>query len=114
MNIHQSIAVLSVVLVVGCSDENTPVIEMPLSPEGHLLAIKASCMGCHERGKSIHGPSIEEIAAKHQNSDLEKLAETVKRGKKSRELTWGDAPKPGSKYTAQDIKAVLEWMLKQG
>ncbi len=75
--------------------------------------IAAPCMACHQLSASMLGPSIEDISAKYNNTDINRLITTVKKGKEIDELTWGSIPMPPSFLSEEDIKKVIEWMLTQ-
>lgn len=101
------------IFLFGCGDNEGNVINIPPSTSDDIMAIKASCMGCHKKLGNTHGPSIEEISTKYKNSDINGLVSTVKGGRNKGELIWGDTPKPSSPYSKKEIKIIIEWMLKQ-
>lgn len=111
MKYSKTIFYLGVIFLFGCGENEGYIINIPPPSSGDIMAIKASCMGCHSKVENFHGPSIEKISLKYRNSDINVLVSTVKRGRKKSELIWGDTPKPSSTYSKEEIKIVIEWML---
>lgn len=75
------------------------------------LAMKSGCAGCHNMDMKTVGPSIKDIAAKHEASNIDELVAIVKKGKSASELTWGTIPMPASPAPEADVRKVIEWML---
>ncbi|MBL7004579.1 MAG: c-type cytochrome [Gammaproteobacteria bacterium] len=101
-------------LFLGCSDnsgDKNTVINIPSSTPAYL--VRSSCMSCHETKGNTFGPSIEGIAVKHKNTNINELIAVVKFGRKKSELKWGTAPKPSSEFSEADIKKAIEWMMNK-
>jgi len=82
-------------------------------PTEQMLANRSMCMNCHQLTVNALGPSIKDISMKHKNTDINKLVATAKAGRGPGELTWGYTSKPPSHLPKEEIKQVIEWMLRQ-
>lgn len=76
---------------------------------------KAGCLACHAKDKKMVGPAYKDVAAKYkgQADAPAKLAESVRKGSKG---VWGPVPMPPTppdKISDADLKAAIEWVLKQ-
>ncbi len=75
---------------------------------------KAGCVACHTKDKKLVGPSFKEIAAKHKGQPAAAtLAEKVRKGGAG---VYGPIPMPpngADKIGDAELKAVVEWILKQ-
>lgn len=118
MKKHITLFVL--VLIQSCSsgDDSTNSSQLNLDvsnipPTEQMLVSRSTCMGCHQLTVTTLGPSIEDISMKHKNTDINRLVATVKSGRQPGELTWGNAPMPPSFLPEEEIKKVIEWMLRQ-
>jgi cytochrome c len=78
---------------------------------------KAGCLACHTKDKKLVGPAYKEVAAKYkgQADAVSKLSEKVRKGGTG---VWGPPPIPmpptgPDKISDADLKAAIEWVLKQ-
>lgn len=75
---------------------------------------KAGCTACHQKDKKVVGPSYKQIAAKHKGSnDVDAL---VKKARNGGSGVYGPVPMPPnpvSKISDADLKAAVEYILKQ-
>jgi cytochrome c len=76
---------------------------------------KAGCLACHAKDKKLVGPAYKDVAAKYkgQADAVAKLSEKVRKGGQG---VWGPVPMPPSgadKISDADLKAAIEWVLKQ-
>lgn len=76
---------------------------------------KAGCLACHAKDKKLVGPAYKDVAAKYkaQAGAAAKLAEKVRKGGQG---AWGPVPMPptpADKLADADLKAAIEWVLKQ-
>jgi cytochrome c len=76
---------------------------------------KAGCLACHAKDKKLVGPAYKEVAAKYkgQADMVAKLSEKVRKGGQG---VWGPVPMPptaADKISDADLKAAIEWVLKQ-
>ncbi len=82
-------------------------------PEADMT--KAGCFACHAKDKKLVGPSMKDIAAKYkgQASAVAMLTEKSRKGGKG---NFGQIPMPANppeKISDADLKAAVEWILKQ-
>ncbi len=78
--------------------------------DGAALAKKNNCLSCHNvEGKKV-GPSFKDIAAKYKGkTDAAALAATIQKGSTGK---WGGMPMPPqAQVSAEDAKALAEWIL---
>ena len=76
---------------------------------------KAGCLACHTKDKKLVGPAYKDVAAKYkgQADAVAKLSAKVRKGGQG---VWGPVPMPPSgadKISDADLKAAVEWVLKQ-
>lgn len=76
---------------------------------------KAGCLACHAKDKKLIGPSYKDVAAKYkgQGDAVARLSEKVRKGSQG---VWGPVPMPpttADKFADADLKAAIEWVLKQ-
>jgi cytochrome c len=78
---------------------------------------KAGCLACHTKDKKLVGPAYKDVAAKYkgQADAVAKLSEKVRKGSVG---VWGPPPIPmpatgPDKISDADLKAAIEWVLKQ-
>lgn len=76
---------------------------------------KAGCLACHTKDKKLVGPAYKDVAAKYkgQAEVVAKLSEKVRKGGQG---VWGPVPMPptgADKLSDVDLKAAIEWVLKQ-
>ena len=86
-----------------------------LAADPAAAAQKAGCMACHAMDKKLVGPAFKDVAAKYkgQADAVAKLTEKSRKGGKG---VWGPVPMPPnpvSKISDADLKAAVEWILKQ-
>jgi cytochrome c len=85
------------------------------SPAGanEALAKKYNCMACHQVAVKAVGPAYKDVAKKYkgQADAPAKLEMKVAKGGAG---VWGPMPMPpNDKVPAGDIKALVDWILKQ-
>ena len=78
------------------------------------IATKATCFACHAKDKKVVGPAFRDVAAKYKGDAgaVAKLSEKVRKGGSG---VWGPipmAPNGPDKISDDDLKNVLEWILK--
>jgi cytochrome c len=76
---------------------------------------QAGCLACHTKDKKLVGPAYKDVAAKYkgQAEAAAKLGEKVRKGGQG---VWGPVPMPptgADKLGDADLKAAIEWVLKQ-
>ena len=78
---------------------------------------KAGCLACHAKDKKVVGPAYKDVAAKYkgQADAVAKLSDKVRKGGTG---VWGPPPIPmpptgPDKISDADLKAAIEWVLKQ-
>lgn len=86
----------------------------PVAQANLQLAQKGTCMGCHTVEKAMVGPAYKDVAAKYkgQKDAAAKLAEKVRKGGQG---VWGTipmAPVGADKLSDDELKTVIEWILK--
>jgi cytochrome c len=89
-------------------------IAAPAAKADEAMAKKYNCLACHAVDKKVVGPAYKDVAKKYKGqADAEaKLIEKVKKGGSG---VWGPIPMPpNSAVPDADIKALVEWILKQG
>ena len=74
------------------------------------LARKSNCLACHQVDKKSIGPSLQAVAQKYKtDTNAEsKLAEKVKNGGGG---VWGAIPMPPNSIPAEDVHALVKWIL---
>ncbi len=78
------------------------------------LAQKGGCTGCHKVDAKMVGPAYKDVAAKYkgQKDAAAKLTDHVRKGSTG---VWGTIPMPPSpeaKISNDDLKKVIDWVLK--
>ena len=76
--------------------------------------VKAGCTACHNKDKKIVGPSYKQIAEKHKGKN--DVAALVEKARKGGSGVYGPVPMPPnpvSKISDADLKAAVEFILKQ-
>jgi cytochrome c len=76
---------------------------------------KAGCLACHTKDKKLVGPAYKDVAAKYkgQADAVAKLSDKVRKGGGG---VYGPVPMPPNpvdKISDADLKAAVEWILKQ-
>lgn len=79
------------------------------------LAIKGTCIACHQARQKVVGPSWHDVAAKYKGqADAPRLlAERVRKG--GGKNVWGPLlmpPVPRDKLNDAELAAVIAWVLK--
>jgi cytochrome c len=87
----------------------------PVLADEQQSMLKAGCVGCHKVDGKMVGPSYKDVAAKYkgQKDAVSKLSEKVRAGGSG---NWGSMammPNGPDKISDADLKAVIEWILKQ-
>lgn len=87
---------------------------MPAAHASEAIATKAGCMACHAKDKKLVGPAFKDVGAKYKADAgaVAKLSEKVRKGGAG---VWGPipmSPNPADKISDDDLKTVLEWILK--
>ena len=87
----------------------------PAARADEALAKKYNCLACHQLDTKLVGPSYKDVAKKYkgQPDAVAKLAAQVKNGSSG---VWGGPipMPPNATVPDADIKALVEWILKQG
>ncbi|HMA90967.1 MAG TPA: c-type cytochrome [Burkholderiales bacterium] len=89
-------------------------IAAPAAKADEAMAKKYNCLACHTVDKKVVGPAYKDVAKKYKGqADAEaKLIEKVKKGGSG---VWGPIPMPPNTAVPDaDVKALVEWILKQG
>ena len=89
-------------------------IAAPGARADEAMAKKYNCLACHAVDKKVVGPSYKDVAKKYkgQADAVAHLSEKVKKGGSG---VWGPIPMPPNAAVPDaDIKALVEWILKQG
>jgi len=89
-------------------------IAVPAAKADEAMAKKYNCLACHTVDKKVVGPAYKDVAKKYKGqADAEaKLIEKVKKGSSG---VWGPIPMPPNTAVPDaDVKALVEWILKQG
>jgi cytochrome c len=87
----------------------------PAQADPQANMVKAGCTACHTVDKKLVGPSYKDIAAKYkgQAGAVDSLTAKARAGGKG---VWGPIPMPPNpvaKIGDAELKAVVEWVLKQ-
>ena len=87
---------------------------IPGAQASEALATKAGCMACHAKDKKVLGPSFRDVAAKYKDQkDIEaKLIDKVRKGGSGSFGAMPMSPNGPDKISDDDLKAVVEWILK--
>lgn len=86
----------------------------PVAHASEAIAGKAGCLACHTKDKKLVGPAFKDVGAKYKGDAgaMAKLTEKVRKGGAG---VWGPipmSPNPADKISDDDLKTVLEWILK--
>ncbi|MDP1648957.1 MAG: c-type cytochrome [Rubrivivax sp.] len=89
------------------------VVPAQADPEANM--VKAGCTACHTKDKKLVGPSYKDIAAKYkgQATAVATLTEKARAGGKGSFGPIPMPPNPVAKISDADLKAAVEWILKQ-
>jgi cytochrome c len=87
---------------------------VPCAQASEAQATKGGCMACHAKDKKVLGPSFRDIAAKYKDQkDIEaKLIDKVRKGGSGSFGPMPMSPNGPDKISDDDLKAVVEWILK--
>lgn len=87
---------------------------IPGAQASEAQATKAGCMACHAKDKKVLGPSFRDVAAKYKDQkDIEaKLIDKVRKGGSGSFGPMPMSPNGPDKISDDDLKAVVEWILK--
>jgi cytochrome c len=81
--------------------------------DGHAIAQKNNCLGCHAVSQKLVGPSFKEVAAKYKG-DANAEATLMAKVKSGGTGVWGSIPMPAqSQLSDADLKTVVDWVLAQ-
>jgi len=79
--------------------------------EGHKIALKYRCLGCHGFTRKIVGPSLKNIADK---VTMQEMQNSIKNGSKGRWESSHGAIMPAFKIIEErELVALSQWLLKQ-
>lgn len=95
----------------------TAALAIPTLPAHASEAIikKARCVACHAVDKKLVGPAYRDVAAKYRGHP-EALAQLSAKVRNGGSGAWGEIPMPPhpvDKLNDADLKAALEWILRQ-
>ncbi|MGA8004834.1 MAG: c-type cytochrome [Burkholderiales bacterium] len=78
------------------------------------MAKKYNCLACHQIDKKLVGPAYKDVAKKYKgNAGAEAML--IQKVKKGGAGVWGPIPMPPNAAVPDaDVKALVEWILKQG
>lgn len=78
------------------------------------MAKKYNCLACHQVDKKVVGPAYKDVAKKYKgNAGAEAML--IQKVKKGGAGVWGPIPMPPNTAVPDaDVKALVEWILKQG
>ena len=89
-------------------------IAAPAARADEAMAKKYNCLACHAVDKKVVGPAYRDIAKKYKG-DAGAEAKLIEKVKKGGSGVWGPIPMPPNTAVPDaDIKALVEWVLKQG
>lgn len=83
------------------------------NPEANMA--KAGCTACHTKDKKLVGPSFKEIAAKYKGQAAAP-ATLTKKARDGGKGSFGPIPMPPNpvvRISDADLKAAVEWILRQ-
>jgi cytochrome c len=86
----------------------------PAASADEALAKKHNCTACHAVDKKMVGPAYKDVAKKYkgQADASAKLAEKVKKGGTG---VWGQIPMPpNAAVPDDDVKKLVDWVMKMG
>lgn len=86
----------------------------PAAQADEAMAKKYNCLACHQMDTKLVGPAYKEVAKKY-NGQADAVAKLVAKVKGGSSGVWGPIPMPpNATMPDADIKALVEWILKQG
>lgn len=87
---------------------------IPCTQASEAQATKGGCMACHAKDKKVLGPAFRDIAARYKDQkDVEaKLIDKVRKGGSGSFGQMPMSPNGPDKISDDDLKAVVEWILK--
>jgi cytochrome c len=89
-------------------------LALPAARADEAMAKKYNCLACHQIDTKLVGPAYKDVAKKYkgQADAVAKLSAKIKNGSSG---VWGPIPMPPNAAVPDaDIKALVEWILKQG
>ena len=86
----------------------------PAARADEAMAKKYNCLACHQLDKKVVGPAYKDVAKKYKgNAGAEAML--IQKVKKGGGGVWGPIPMPPNAAVPDaDVKALVEWILKQG
>ena len=96
-------------------------LALGLAPAAHAQAnpeasmTKAGCFACHAKDKKLVGPSYKDVSAKYKGQ-ADAVAKLMDKTRKGGSGVYGPVPmppNPADKISDADLKASIEWVLKQ-
>lgn len=91
------------------------VVSLPAHADPEANMKKAGCFACHAVDKKLVGPSYKVVAAKYKGQ-ADAVANLTDKSRNGGKGVWGPIPMPPnpvSKISDADLKASVEWILKQ-
>ena len=89
-------------------------VTAPATRADEAMAKKYNCLACHAVDKKVVGPAYRDIAKKYKG-DAGAEAKLIEKVKKGGSGVWGPIPMPPNTAVPDaDVKALVEWVLKQG
>jgi len=86
----------------------------PATRADEAMAKKYNCLACHQVDKKVVGPAYKDVAKKYKGQ-ADAVAHLSAKVKKGGSGVWGPIPMPPNAAVPDaDIKALVEWILKQG
>ncbi len=86
----------------------------PAARADEAMAKKYNCLACHQVDKKVVGPAYKDVAKKYKGQ-ADAVAHLSAKVKKGGSGVWGPIPMPPNTAVPDaDIKALVEWILKQG
>jgi cytochrome c len=101
------------IAALACLSLSTGALAQKKGPEAALA--KANCLACHTKDKMLVGPAYKTVAAKYKGQDdaVAKLMDKVRNGGSGVYGVAAMPPNPSDKISDADLKAAIEWILKQ-
>ena len=95
----------------------TLALAMPAFAQANVEAAmtKAGCLACHAKDKKMVGPAYKDVAAKYKGQ-ADAVAKLMDKTRKGGSGVYGPVPMPphpAEKIADADLKAMIEWVLKQ-
>lgn len=90
-------------------------VSLPAHADPEANMKKAGCFACHAVDKKLVGPAYKDVAAKYKGQ-ADAVANLTDKSRKGGKGVWGPIPMPPNpvaKISDADLKASVEWILKQ-